>query len=151
ERILGLGDLGASGMGIPIGKLALYVACAGIPPQWCLPIMLDVGTENEAMRNDPLYLGLQQPRVRGQVYDDLVEELVGAVQEVFPKAILQFEDFANHNAIPLLRRYRDRVRCFNDDIQGTAAVTLAGLLASEELTGRELQQEKIIFLGAGAA
>ena len=151
ERILGLGDLGAFGMGIPIGKLSLYAACAGVAPDECLPVMLDVGTENTALRNDPLYTGLPHTRIRGDAYLALVDEFVAAVQKVFPGAIIQFEDFATENAFGLLARYRDQVPCFNDDIQGTAAVTLAGLMATARVTGRSLADQRLLFLGAGSA
>jgi len=151
QRILGLGDLGANGMGIPVGKLALYSACAGIDPNACLPVTLDVGTNNEELRNDVLYLGYPRPRVEGKAYFDLVDEFVTAVQSRYPDALIQFEDFLTPNAYALLNKYRDRVLCFNDDIQGTAAVATAGVYSSTRITGVPFRDLRIMFLGAGSA
>jgi malate dehydrogenase (oxaloacetate-decarboxylating)(NADP+) len=151
QRILGLGDLGANGMGIPIGKLALYSACAGIDPTTCLPVTLDVGTNNEELLNDELYLGYPHRRLEGKAYLDLVDEFVTAVQSRYPDALIQFEDFLTPNAYALLTRYKDRVLCFNDDIQGTAAVALAGVYSSTRITGLPFKELRIMFLGAGSA
>ena len=151
ERILGLGDLGVGGMGIPVGKLSLYTLCAGIHPRATLPILLDVGTDNRDLLDDPLYLGWRHGRVRGAEYDEFVEAFVGAVMRKFPNVLLQWEDFAKDNAARLLERYRDRLCTFNDDIQGTGAVTLAGLLAATKAAGTTLGEQRIVLLGAGSA
>jgi len=151
ERILGLGDQGAGGMGIPIGKMALYTALGGIPPEHCLPVLLDVGTDNEGLLNDPIYVGWEHKRIRGQEYDDFVETFVTAVERRWPHILLQWEDFAGANAARLLARYRDRLCTFNDDIQGTAAVTTATLLAAVNATGIPLKEQTIAMFGAGSA
>ncbi|MEJ4044868.1 NAD-dependent malic enzyme [Erwinia sp. SLM-02] len=151
ERILGLGDQGIGGMGIPIGKLSLYTACGGISPAYTLPVVLDVGTNNQQLLNDPLYMGWRHPRITGEEYDNFVNEFIIAVKSRWPNVLLQFEDFAQKNAMPLLERYRNEVCCFNDDIQGTAAVTLGTLLAASRAAGSKLSEQNVVFLGAGSA
>jgi len=151
ERILGLGDLGIGGMGIPIGKLALYSACGGISPAYTLPITLDVGTNNQALIDDPMYMGAKHPRITGQEYDDFVEQFMQSVQSRWPDALIQFEDFAGHNANRLLERYRNTACSFNDDIQGTAAVTVGTLLAACKAKGEQLKDQVVTFCGAGSA
>ena len=150
-RILGLGDLGANGMGIPIGKLQLYTACAPVPPDGLLPVHFDIGTTNQALINDPLYLGLRQPRVSDAEVDEAMDEFTAAVGEVFPGCCIHFEDWKGTDAMRLLARYRDQVSCYNDDVQGTAGVTLAGLLSALRVTGGKLADQRVLFLGAGSA
>lgn len=151
ERILGLGDLGVGGMGIPVGKLSLYTLCAGVPPARTLPIILDLGTDNQELLNDPLYIGWRHERVRGQEYDDFIEAFVQSVIDAFPNVLLQWEDFSKNNATRLLERYRDRLCTFNDDIQGTGAVTLAGFLAAMDVIGSKISKQQIVMLGAGSS
>jgi malate dehydrogenase (oxaloacetate-decarboxylating) len=151
EAILGLGDLGVGGMGIPVGKLTLYTAGAGIHPATCLPIDLDIGTNNETLLGDPLYLGVRDRRLRGEPYLELVDELVDAIKEVYPHALLQWEDFAGGTAFEVLERYRTKILSFDDDIQGTGAVVVAGILGALQQAGRSLRDERIVFLGAGAS
>jgi len=151
ERILGLGDQGIGGMGISIGKLSLYTVCGGVSPAYTLPLVLDVGTNNERLLNDPLYMGWKHPRITGAEYDQFIESFVQAVKRRWPDVLLQFEDFSQRNASPILNRYRDQICCFNDDIQGTATVTLGSLIAASRAVGEKLRDQKIIFLGAGAA
>lgn len=151
ERILGLGDQGIGGMGIPIGKLALYTACGGISPAYTLPITLDVGTNNQLLLSDPIYMGWRQPRISGDEYYAFVETVIQAIQQRWPDALIQFEDFAQKNAMPLLEKYRDRICCFNDDIQGTAAVSVGSLIAASRAAGKQLKDQVVAFLGAGSA
>ncbi len=151
ERILGLGDQGIGGMGIPIGKLALYTACGGINPANTLPIVLDVGTNNTQLLSDPMYMGWRSQRISGEEYNEFVEEVIDAITQRWPDALIQFEDFAQNNAMPLLQRYKDRVCCFNDDIQGTAAVTVGSLLAACQAAGSKLSEQTVTFVGAGSA
>ena len=151
ERILGLGDQGIGGMGIPIGKLSLYTACGGISPAYTLPITLDVGTNNQQLRNDPLYLGWNHPRISGDEYNQFIDDVIRAIQRRWPKALIQFEDFAQQNAMPLLTTYREQICCFNDDIQGTAAVALASLIAASHVVKKQVKDQTIVILGAGSA
>src|SRR5690606_18500833 len=151
ERILGLGDQGIGGMGISIGKLTLYTVCGGISPAYTLPVTLDVGTNNQKLLDDPMYMGARHPRVSPQEYNEFVEQFIQAVKRRWPKVLVQFEDFAQPNAMPLLQKYRNQICCFNDDIQGTAAVTAGTLLAACRSKGVRLAEQKIVFVGAGSA
>ncbi|KZN39800.1 NAD-dependent malic enzyme [Pseudoalteromonas luteoviolacea] len=151
ERILGLGDQGIGGMGIPIGKLSLYTVCGGISPAYTLPVMLDVGTNNEKLLNDPMYMGARHKRISQEEYDEFLDLFIKAVKRRWPNVLLQFEDFAQPNAMPLLKRYRDEICCFNDDIQGTASVTVGSLLAACRVKGAKLSDQKVVFVGAGSA
>ncbi|QOR37515.1 NAD-dependent malic enzyme [Billgrantia diversa] len=151
ERILGLGDQGLGGMGIPIGKLALYTACGGISPAYTLPIMLDVGTNNQALLDDPMYMGWRHPRISPEEYNAFVDEFIAAVKRRWPNVLLQFEDFAQANAVPLLERYRDQLCCFNDDVQGTAAVCVGTLMAACQARDETIADQRVVFVGAGSA
>ncbi len=151
ERILGLGDQGAGGMGIPIGKLCLYTLCAGVPPITTLPITLDVGTDNEELLEDPLYLGLSQRRVRGDEYQAFIDRFVDAVTTAYPHVLVQWEDFLKGNAIKQLKRFRDKICCFNDDIQGTASVVMAGIYAAQRISGQRPRDHRVLIAGAGAS
>src|SRR5699024_9724980 len=151
ERILGLGDQGAGGMGIPLGKLTLYTACGGVDPGYTLPILLDVGTDNPQLLDDPMYVGWRHERIRGQAYDDFIDQFIHAVKRRFPNVLLQWEDFARSHAYALLERHRDRICSFNDDIQGTAAVVLAPVLAATRINHTELGDRPIVIVGGGSA
>ncbi len=151
ERILGLGDQGIGGMGIPIGKLSLYTACGGISPAYTLPITIDVGTNNQQLLNDPLYMGWREPRITGEEYYDFIDQVLTGIRRRWPHALIQFEDFAHKNAMPLLTKYRDKFCCFNDDIQGTAAVSVGSLIAASRAAGKQLKDQIVTFLGAGSA
>ncbi|MCU4306705.1 NAD-dependent malic enzyme [Acinetobacter ursingii] len=151
ERILGLGDQGIGGMGIPIGKLSLYTACGGISPAYTLPITIDVGTNNQQLLNDPLYMGWREPRITGEEYYDFIDQVLTGIRRRWPHALIQFEDFAQKNAMPLLAKYRDKFCCFNDDIQGTAAVSVGSLIAASRAAGKQLKDQIVTFLGAGSA